>query len=222
MIKRLLLISLVSFLTPALFSQEKDFGLWYEVSTELKLIKKLELDLSTSVRTFRNASKIEEAFFEGGLTYKLNKYLSASGSYRINKNIEDDDAYYIRHKLMLGLTGSITAGRIDLSGRMRFQQRSKTYIENYDDTIPDLHLRYRMKALYNTRSFPLNPYGSAELFCPIDKDYDRNIDKIRLTGGIRYKISKKHSLEGEYIFQRDYRPRLRHDNIIAVNYKLKF
>ena len=51
------LIILILFLPLSVFSQKKDFGIWYGISAEHKLSKKLEIDLSTNIRTFENASK---------------------------------------------------------------------------------------------------------------------------------------------------------------------
>jgi len=221
MIKKVLILLIIVF--PAkLFSQDTDFGIWYSINSEFKLVKKLELDLSPNVRTFNNASKIEEAFLDAGLTYKLFKYLSLSASYRITENLEDDNSYHLQHKLFFDVKGSWTPGDLDLSGRIRFQRRYKTYIEDEEDKIPDSHIRLRLKALYDIPSFKFNPYLSAELFCPVFKEYDRFADKKRYMLGVEYNLNKKHGFELEYIFQKDYHPDLRNEHIIQVNYKIKF
>ena len=222
LIKRGFLILLLTFFAFITYSQEKDFGIWYNISAEHKLLDKLELDLSTTLRTFDNASKVEEIFFEGGLTYKLNKFLSIGGAYRITENYEDDDSYHLRHKWYADLKGSVEAGDFDFSGHFRFQRRYKTYFEDEEDKIPDMHGRYRIKAVYKTPSFPVNPYISTEIFCPLNKDPERIVDKFRYMGGIEYKISKKHVIEAKYIYQRDYFPKLRDENIISVDYNFKF
>lgn len=221
MIKRAFILLFI--LIPATgISQDKDFGIWYSVNAELKLVKKLELDISPNVRTFRNASKIEEAFIDAGLTYKVMKYLSLSASYRITENLEDDNSYYPQHKFFFDIKGSFSIGDLSLSGRIRYQRRYKTYIEDEEDEIPDSHIRLRLKASYDIPSFKFNPYISAELFCPVFKEYDRLADKKRFMAGVEYNLNKKHSFGLEYVFQRDYRPDLFDENIISINYNLKF
>lgn len=222
MTKRILFILLFLFFSVFAFSQNKDFGMWYGISADKKLTDKIKAELSASVRTFNDASKIEEAFFEGGIQYKFSKYFSIGGAYRISKNIEDDDSYYFRHKFFLDMNGSYSVGDFSFSGRFRFQERYKTYIENSEDEKPDSHSRIKLKTLYNIPSFPINPYISAEIFCPVFNDPERTIDKERFTGGIEYKISKKQSFELEYIFQRDYLPHLKDENIVSVNYDINF
>ena len=68
------------------FPQKDDFGIWYNINAEHKISKKIELDLDACLRTFKDASRIEEAFLEAGIAYKLNKYFSAGASYRFTEN----------------------------------------------------------------------------------------------------------------------------------------
>ncbi len=151
----------------SVYSQNKDFGIWYGVAAEHKLADKLELDLSGVLRTFNNASKIEEVFLEAGLTYKVNDYFSAGASYRITENIEDDDAFHLRHKWFVDVKGTLPAGDLTVTARARFQKRYKTYFEDEEDKIPDSHLRTRLKVHYDIPNFKINPYLSAELFLPV-------------------------------------------------------
>ena len=217
-------ILFISFAMPASFawSQESDFGVWYSVSAEHKLIKRLDLDLSAALRTFENAAKVEEVFFEGGLSYKLTSFLTIGGAYRISENIEDDLSYHLRHKLFGDIKGTYSPGNFDISGRARFQRRYKTFFEDEEDKIPDSHGRYRIKILYRTPSFPVNPYISYEIFCPMNKDPERAIDKTRIAGGIEYKISKNHAVEIDYTFQSDFIPKQKEEHIVSLNYDLKF
>lgn len=204
------------------FSQKTDFGLWYNVSFQHDISKKLKIELLPTLRTFDNASRIEEGFLEAELSYDLTKFLSLTGSYRYLKSIEDDDKYHTRHKWYLGIKGTVEILDLDLSGRLRFERRYKTFFEDEDDKIPSSHLRFRIKAVYKTPHFPLNPYLSSELFFPVNKDPGNVIDKTRYTAGVEYKISKKHAVELEYIHQRDHFPKERYENILSLNYILKF
>lgn len=222
MSKRIICLVFSLCLTGFIFSQKTDFGIWYNVSFEHDFSKKLKIALLPTIRTFDNASRIEEGFLEAELSYDLTKFLSLTGSYRYLKSIEDDNKYHTRHKWYLGIKGTVEILDIDLSGRLRFEKRYKTYFEDEDDKIPSSHLRARIKAVYKTPQFPLNPYLSSELFFPVNKDPENVIDKSRYTAGVEYKISKKHAVEFEYIHQRDYFPKIRHENILSVNYIFKF
>ena len=222
MIKRALILLVLSLFTVVIYSQEKDFGIWYGVTVKHEIVKKLDIEISAVVRTFENVKKIEQEFLEGGLDYKLNNYLSAAGSYRLTNNYEDDLKYHLQHKLFLDLKGNLKIADLSFTGRFRFQARYKTYFEDVDDKIPDYTARIRLKATYKTFSFPLDPYLYAETFLPLNDDRDRVIGKNRFGAGVELSIGKRHSVEAEYLFQRDFLPNLLDENIISVNYSFKF
>ena len=225
MIRRYYIILLCIILPAIAFGQEKDFGIWYGVSSDVKLSKKVDMEISTELRTFENASKVEEAFLEGGVTFNFSKYIAATGSYRVAKNLEDDDSYYYQHKFFLTLKGKVPVRDFTFSGSARIQTRSKTYIEDVDDEDLDYTGKLRLKAIYKTPTFFVNPYIYSEVFLPMFSDKSGtsgSVGKVRYSAGFELKITKVHSVELEYIYQRDYMPRLSDLNIISVNYNISF
>lgn len=204
------------------YSQSDDFGIWYGFNAGYSLAKKLDINVSTVIRTFNNASKIEQAYLEGGVSYKFNKYFTTAVSYRIINNLEDDSEFHIRHKWFADIKGSFPLGNFSFSARFRFQVQTKTFFENAKDRIPDYHGRIKLKAVYKIPEFPVNPYLCIESFSPLFENSERLIDKNRFTSGFEYKITKKHLMEAEYIFQRDFLPHLADMHIISINYNIKF
>jgi len=222
MIKKRLVVFFLLLLTLTVSAQDKDFGIWYGISAEHKLTKKIEINLSTNVRTINNASKVEEAFLEGGLAYSLNSHLALAGAYRVTDKVEDNNKYYFQHKFLFDFKAGDQVKNINLSLRLRFQARTKTYIQDENDDKPDYTGRIKLKAVYKTPAFPLNPYIYVESFCPVFSDKSKTIEKNRFSAGVEFSIAKRHSAELEYIFQRDYLPHLSDMNIISINYNIKF
>lgn len=221
--KKILLLMLVLINTASLtLAQKKDFGIWYYVAAEKEILKDLDLEVDVNLRTYHNAGEVEEGFIDLGLGYKLTDFLSAAVSYRFTQMKEDDEHFHPRHKWFADFRAKTALGDFDVSGRIRFQQRYKTYFEDENDKETKEHLRFRVKAAYDIPKFPLNPFVTAELFLPIfDDNVDRTVDKQRYTGGFEYNISKKHSIELEYMFQRDFFPDWTDMNIISINYSIK-
>ncbi len=203
------------------YSQDKDFGIWYGVAAEHKVAKKLRVDLAGSIRTFNKASKIEEAFIEGGLSYNLTRRLDIAGSYRLNDNLENNNSYYFQHRYQLDVKGNVPIGKLSFSGRLRFETRIKTYIKDENDDHPDYTGRIKLKAVYKTAAFPVNPYVWSETFCPMFSGKSGTIGKNRFAAGLELKITKRQSFELEYIYQRDYQPHLSDINILSLNYDIK-
>lgn len=217
----LYLLALFIVLSPV-YAQEKDFGIWYCFDGEFRLAKKLELDISGNIRTFNNASSIEQIYGEIGLNYKPLKFLSLAGSYRLTGRSENDNDYHPRHKFFADIIGEADISRFTISGRFRLQRQDKTYYEDADDEVPDYHGRIRAKLTYRTPSFPVNPFVTSEIFVRMFETTEKRLDKFRITAGAEYKFSKHHSAELEYIFERDYLPDFIDTNIIALTYNLKF
>jgi hypothetical protein len=220
--RRLPFILLFCFSALTALPQEKDFGIWYGAAGEFEIINRLDASVSTTFRTYDKGAKLEEAFLEGELIYKFNDYLAAAASYRISENIEDDDAYHIRHKWFVQVIGTLPLGDLKISGRIIFQQRYKTYFEDENDKLPASHARFRMKAQYDFPTLPVDPYFYGEFFCPLFKDSERIIDKKRAGGGFEVDITSRHEVQIGYIFQRDYFPDLVDESIMTIGYKFKF
>ncbi len=204
------------------FSQDDDFGIWYGISTEYSPVKKLELDFKSQIRTYDNASRIDEGYLEAGPVYKINKHFSLAATYRVSKVYEKDSRYHFRHKLFADVKTDGELGNFEFSLRLRLQRQVKTYYDSENDKIPDYHGRIRLKTEYKTPSFPLNPYISFEAFCRLFEQSDKRFDKDRYTLGLTYKISGKQSIDAEYTFQRDYMPHIADIHLVSLEYNLKF
>lgn len=222
MIKRLLSAFSLFLLFASAYSQNTDFGLWYGVNLKHEILKNLDIEASGMLRTFENASTTDQWFLEIGPDYKVNDYLSFAGSYRFTMKLEDDLQLHPQHKIFFDVKGTLKLSDLTFSTRLRYQARYRTYFENIDDKIPDQTLRIRFKATYKMPSFPLNPYLYFESFIPLNKEPERFVGKNRIAAGAELKIYKGHSLEAEYLFERDWLPKISDIGIISVGYNLRF
>ena len=216
-----LLILFILF-SKSVLSESTDFGIWYKLDVKYSLTKKLEVDLSPMIRTFRNGSKIENAFLEAGVSYDLLKYLTIAGAYRFNITLENDGALHNRYKWIGDIKGTGEVGRFEFSGRFRFQRQDKTYFEDTNDKIPDYYGRIKIKTEYKTPSFPINPNISFETFSRMFEAVEKRVDKYRIGLGFEYSLNKKNSFEVEYMYEWDYFPQVKRMNLVVLTYDLKF
>jgi len=221
-IEKLFLILPFLLLAGRIAAQEKDFGMWYEVNAEKKYNKHFELTGTATIRTFSNASLIDQTFIEIGGNYNLNKYIGFAASYRLGKYLDKDYYYHIRHKWFADLKGTLPIGQLYLSLRARMQLTEHTWTEDATDDKTRYDGRLRLKALYRTSHFPLNPYVSFETFSPMFRSTDSFVTKSRGTAGAEYKFSKHHTLAAEYVYQRDETPDVLIMNIGSVVYTFRF
>lgn len=209
-------------ITSSVYNQESDFGIWYEVNAEKSFSKKFDINASAMIRTFENASKIEQAYMEMGASYNLNKYVGFAASYRIGNYVEDDDLYHLRHKWFADIKGSLPLKNIVFSARLRLQILARTYFEDASDKKAEYDGRLKLKGTYKIPGSPVNPYLIFETFSPVFRSEGRLIDKSRSTIGLECKITRKHIVETEYIYQRDNVPHLSIMHIVSLSYTLKF
>jgi hypothetical protein len=202
--------------------QDSAFGIWYGLNAEYAINKKFEIVFSGNLRTYNNGKDIDQTFLEGGLSYKFNKYFSTSLTYRFTEKIERNDNFYPRHKLFISLKGTMPAGNFYFSSRVMLQYQNKTYIEKLSDEIPEYALRIKLKAIYRIPSFPVSPYLYYESFSGLNGESTHVIDKERFSAGFELKITRRQSVDIEYILQRDFEPRIYNLNIVSLNYNLKF
>jgi hypothetical protein len=222
MIRNLCIVLLFFILSFATYAQRDDFGIWFGVNSEHKVLKKLDIQLAGCLRTFNNTSRVEQVFLELGVQYKINKYISASVSYRLIEKVEANSEYYFRHKLFLDLKATLPAGNVSFSGRVRIQRATKTYIEDEEDLLSKYYGRFKLKAAWNIPASPLKPFIYCEPFIPLFPDSQLKISKNRLSAGAEFQLTRRASIDAEYIFQRDYQPHISNEHIVSVNYNIKF
>jgi len=187
-------------------AQKTDFGLWYEASAEYDIVKGLRFDFEASIRTDRNASKIDKFYFEPGLRYKFNDYFAAGIYYRLTEQRETIDKsagiyeFHPRHRWFAQLKGSLPVNRFNFSVRYRFQEQFKTYIEDPGDEIPVWAQRLRLEVEYDIKGFPLAPYANVEMQSELFSSNGFMIGNWRYVAGAAYTFNKKHTVGLEYIY----------------------
>jgi hypothetical protein len=219
-IRRLFFILLLFLFACTIYAQD-DFGMWYALNTEVGLSKKVDFKLSGSIRTFHNATQIEQSYFEIGLQYKFAKNFSAEGYYRFIDNIENDGHYYYRHRFTLDLNASLPISNLSFFVRARLQRLSKTYIENDEDLLPHYSGRIKLGADYRLPGLPLKPYAYFESFTPFSPEFGPFIDKYRLSAGTEIRVTRSIIADISYIFQRDFQPSISNIHILSLELDFK-
>jgi hypothetical protein len=223
MIKRIFLAAAILLLSTVIKAQDNKYGIWYGADASYKIVKNLRFELAGCLRTDQNASNVSSFYFDGGLKYKFNKYFSAGAYYRFTETKEKDDFFYARHRWYVDLNGSLPIGRFTLSGRYRFQEQFKMYIKDPDvDEKPVCYNRFKLSLDYDIPKVPLVPSLSAEIYGQTFSSNDIMIEKTRYTGGLKYNISKKHSVGVDYIYLNSKNTKPKEFNVISLYYSFKF
>lgn len=222
MIRRAVYIILCLLVPAALYGQKTDYGIWYEVKAEKKIIDKLRFDLEASIRTDQDASHIDKFYLEPGLRFKFNDYLAAGLYYRLIEQKEDDGSYHLRHRWFMQVRGTApSVYRFTLAARYRIQQQFKTYIEDPDDEVPGWYHRLRFELDYDIKGIPLKPYVNVEMHSRLFNPNEYTIDKWRSMVGAEYTLNKRHTFGLEYIYNDSRVTKPAYMNILGVTYSIK-
>lgn len=224
---------------------QSDFGVWLDAGVEKKLDKHWTLEGELGTRT-RNDSKEIDRYSAGvEADYKLNKYLKFSAGYNLlydhrggtqtyhkdgSVNKITPSYWWLRHRFLVGATGSYSFGNLGLSLREMYQYtyRPKATGKKYDTDTEEWEdvksksqhlLRSRLMLNYRWKHTPLTPFGSVELY-----HGDEGLQKVRYTVGSNIQLAKHHSLKLYYRYQN-----LRTDDdddydthVLGIGYSFKF
>ncbi len=222
MIRKSTIIILLVLLPAVLAGQKTDYGIWYEVRAEKKIVKGLRFDLEASMRTDRNASHIEEFYLEPGLRFKFNDYVAAGVYYRFIEQEEKDDKYHPRHRYIAQVKGTLPkVYRFTLAARYRMQVQNKTFINDVEDEEPLWGQRFRLELEYDVKGMPIKPYANVEAQRLLSVPTETTIDKWRYMIGAEYTVNKKHTFGLEYIYNESRVTKPAYMNLLGVTYSIR-
>ncbi len=192
---------------------------WFEMEFSKKIVKNLKVELNPEVR-FLSGFKMDTYILEGGLSYKLHKYLTIAGYYRYEnawdykKSTGAYKGQVASNRFAFDAKTGFEIDRFDVQFRLRYTNGAD-FDQATDDRVS--YFRYRFKTEYDIKGSKLIPYISLEAFHDL---ITKDIDKIRYTGGLSYPLNKNNELGLFYRLQ-DYTSDKTSLNIIGIGYSLK-
>jgi hypothetical protein len=193
---------------------------WIELELSKKIVKNLKFEFNPELRLF-GGFKMDTYILEGGLSYKLHKYLTLAGYYRYENEYNYREKRQIyewepANRFAFDARTGFDISRFAVQFRLRYTNGA-----DFDQTTDDRasFFRYRAKVSYDIKGNRLAPFVSVEAFHDL---IIKEIDKIRYTGGLAYPINKSNELSLFYRLQ-DYSETDKESmNIIGAGYSLKF
>jgi len=195
-----------------------DFGIWTEANVEKKVSRNLSIDAGVEMRTRDHVKTVDRWSGSIGASYKLTDWLKASADYTFlydnnekwnDKQTKVASFWGVRHRFNVSLTGSVDFGNLSVSLRERWQytyrpektvERTKVSNGKVEDKTYNgkgknvwrnrLQLKYKLTSLWR-------PYVNGETYVA-----GSGLEKYRLSAGTEIRLSKKHSFDVKYLFQK--------------------
>ena len=187
---------------------------WFELEISKKLNKNLKMQFNPELRYFENF-KLDSYILEGGLSYKVNKYLSFGSLYRFeNEYKAKKDKFKPSHRGEFDAVTGFLINRFDMKLRIRYVNDLGIEPENNNNAS---YFRYRLKLEYDINSSKIKPYISVEIYHDL---IFKQIDKIKYTAGLSYPMKKLCEFTLFYRFQQK-PPNASADHILGIGFGLK-
>jgi len=225
--KRISALLLFVLFAGSVFAQSEP-STWVELEFSKKIVKNLKLEFNPELRLF-GGFEMDSYILEGGLSYKLHKYLTLASYYRYEdeyKYKNSTGAYKGQessNRLAFDAKTGVEIQRFNLQFRLR-------YTKQIDFNNTGSEFRYRAKVNYDIKNSKFVPFASVELFqdkslTELDKEgitgSFKNINKIRYTGGLSYNLNKNNEISLFYRLQNN-RIKLEKTDIIGLSYSHNF
>ncbi|HEU4719229.1 MAG TPA: DUF2490 domain-containing protein [Bacteroidia bacterium] len=183
-----------------LFAQHQDLGSWMTFSANKGLFGKLEFNFDQEFRLRDNLTNVNLFYTNLGFSYKVNKYMKVSATYRFIDKHKSDGSYGLRNRFFTDLTFKIKPGKFNLSYRFRCQEewRGAGYNDTYGN-VPEIYIRNLFKVAYKLTGH-WSPYAGTELRWQLQNPripYYNGFDRSRFFAGTDYKIND-HNTAGVY------------------------
>ena len=222
---RILLFLLSILFTTSTFAKNGP-ATWFELEFSKKIVKNLKVEFNPELR-LHGGFEMDTYILEGGLSYKLHKYLTLAGYYRYENEYNYREKRQIyewepSNRFAFDAKSGFELKRFDMQFRVRYTNGS-----DFDQTADSKtsYFRYRAKIEYDIKDSKIIPFVSLEAFHDlILKDFD----KMRCTGGLSYPINKNNEIGLFYRLQDYMDPtditvdKKESINIIGIGYSLKF
>jgi hypothetical protein len=200
-----------------LLAQTRDTWFWPSLQVEKKLLSDLTLSLNLEGRINQTSSNLTGFFGEFEAKWDFNKYLSASGNYRLGGRQTDITDYVRGQRVTLYLYGKVKFEKFSIHNRTGLFRQ---FVEGRANPRDYIRNKLTVKGEFMKK---LSPFVYVEFFYRLDTDPTK-FDEWRYAGGLEYDFTKQHGLEARYIFCQQVnvkKPDARNVWALTYTYKIK-
>jgi hypothetical protein len=202
------------------FSQTSDYSFRSSINLEMKIAKGLKLELAPEYR-LNSSGDANTMLVQAGLNYKVAKWLSVGGYYRLSgSKIQDTEtvggsSFDYSNRFAIDANTKISFKRFTTKLRVRFCNFSDFDSQTDDKTN---YLRYRLGLDYNIKGVKLTPYASAEFYQKLSTGL---FSKSRYSIGAEYELNKHNAISAGYTFADKFKTNTNY-HIFELTYKITF
>jgi hypothetical protein len=204
---RKLYIPLVFFLllnSVSIFSQKQDFRTWWAVEAEGELFNLVDFSISPELRFWDNSSSFESLHAELDLSVPLTKYFRLGGMYRYQYERIRVNRDKFANRMGIYAEFDTRIDHIRIAYRAMYQHEYTNFSSTELGNIPESQHRHKLSFQYRDKDWDITPVLAAELFYTINPGWISYQHKLRITAGVKYRLTKDINVGIAYKFQQEY------------------
>ena len=185
-------------------AQESDFRTWWGVELNAELFNLVDIQVNPELRLWDNSSRFETVVTQFEASVPVTKYLRFGAFYRLETESKIQD--YVHYGNRFGEFGEAEykIHRLKIAYRAICQQEYKDWHTSDQGYIPTIEHRHKVSFKYNIKGSKMDPFLAGEMFFTLMPEWQRNREKLRITGGVQYKISKHTDISLAYKYQKEF------------------
>ena len=205
------------------YSQQEDFRTWINVELEGELFNLIDFSLTPEVRLWDNSTRLDGILGEVDLSVPATKFFRPGLYYRYELDHDRRNKYNNTNRFGIYAILDERIGRLRMAYRAMYQREYTNIHTEESGWIPVSVHRHKITLKYRKKGWDITPGVSVEGFFTLNPKQNTNQEKIRLTAGFRYKLTKKIDLGIDYKYQQEFyesNPLISHIISIGANFEL--
>jgi hypothetical protein len=192
------------FLSVTAFSQRQDFRTWWAVELEGEVFNLIDFSVAPEIRFWDNSSSFESVLAEVDLSAPITKFFRFGGMYRYQyEKIRVKREKFI-NRFGIYAEFDTRIERLRLAYRAMYQQEYTNVNTSELGSVPESLHRHKISFRYRGKGWDITPNIAAEMFFTINPGWMSYQQKLRLTAGAKYRLTKKINIGLAYKFQTEY------------------
>ncbi|MBA7542676.1 hypothetical protein ES705_35000 [subsurface metagenome] len=204
MVKKTYLLFIFIVFPFVLHGQREDFRTWYNLQLEGELFNLIDFTITPELRLWDNSSRLESILGEVDLSSPLTKFFRLGGLYRYQVDYARKDINMHIHRLSLYGELDYRIERLRMAYRGMYQHEYINYNTSENGKIPETLHRHKVSFKYRRKGWDIIPVVAGEFFFTIKPERIDYEQKLRITAGFQYRLTKDININLHYKYQIEY------------------
>ena len=163
-----------------------------------------DFSVSPELRLWDNSSHFESVLTEVDLSAPVTKFFRVGGIYRYQYERVRTNRNKFVNRMGAYAEFDTRIERLRLAYRAMYQKEYTNYSTTELGNVPESQHRHKISLRYRGKGWDLYPHVAAEMFFTINPGWISYQQKLRITAGLKYRLTKDINIGIAYKYQTEY------------------